>query len=116
MAEMLLSLISGTFNRLPSLKAMLESAEASMPKGIDWEACICDGGSTDGTLEYLRQHPRVKLIEHGALRGAIAAFNDAGKAATGDLILVANDDIEFVGYSIAHGLSFMMDRPDVGGG
>lgn len=112
---MLLSVVSGTFNRLKYLKAMLESVEKSAPRGVEWEACICDGGSTDGTLEYLRTHPRVKLLEHGSLKGGIAAFNDAAKMAAGDYILVANDDVEIENYSIAKALAHLMDHPDVGG-
>lgn len=111
---MLLSIISGTYNRLDYLKAMVASARASMPKGIEYEFVITDGGSTDGSLEWMRDQADIRIIEHGALKGAIKAFNDAGAAAVGDYLLVANDDIEFVGLSIAKGLSYIMDNADVG--
>lgn len=111
---MLLSLVTGTYNRLPFLRAMLESAEKSIPRGIAWEICVCDGGSTDGTLEYLREKLRVRLVEHGELKGGIAAFNDAARVATGDYLCIANDDIEFKGFAIAAGLARIMDEPDIG--
>ena len=113
---MLLSIVSGTYNRQPYLEAMMKSCVASMPPGIEYEFCICDGGSTDGTLDVLRGRRDVKLLEHGELRGAIKAFNDAAAMATGDYLLIANDDIEVMGLSIARGLAFMMDNPDVGAG
>lgn len=113
---MLLSIVSGTYNRLPYLTAMMKSCTASLPPGLEYEFCICDGGSTDGTLEYLRGRGDVKLLEHGELRGAIRAFNDAAATASGDYLLIANDDIEVMGYSIAKGLAFMLDNPDVGAG
>lgn len=111
---MLLSVISGTYNRLEHLKEMVISARRSMPETIEYEFVIVDGGSKDGSLEWMREQKDIRVIEHGALRGAIKAFNDAGAAAKGDYLCVANDDIEFIGLSIAKGLSFIMDNADVG--
>lgn len=111
---MVLSIITGTFNRLPYLQAMFASAIKSMPPHLEHEFVVCDGGSTDGTLEWLREQPNTRVIEHGELRGAIAAFNDAGAAARGDYLVVANDDVEFIGFTIAKGLAFIMDNPDCG--
>ncbi len=113
---MLLSVISGTFNRLPYLKAMIESARRSMPKGIEYEFVVTDGGSTDGTLAYLNEQDDCRVIEHGELKGAIKAFNDAGAAAKGDYLIISNDDVEFVDFTIARALAFMMDNADVGAG
>lgn len=113
---MLLSVITGTFNRLPYLTAMIESARRSMPKGISYEFVVCDGGSTDGTLEYLANQPDIVVVRHTELKGAIKAFNDAAAAAKGDYLIPSNDDIEFVGFTIARGLAHMMDNPDIGAG
>lgn len=91
---MLISLVTGTYNRLPHLKAMIDSARLAMPAG-DYEIVVVDGGSTDGTLDYCRAQPDVVLIEHGGLRGAIRAFTDGGNAARGSYTLLANDDVVF---------------------
>lgn len=116
---MLLSIITGTFNRIQYLRAMVDSARKSLPPnfvyGVDWEIVVTDGGSTDGSLEWMKQEG-IRVVDHGCLKGAIKAFNDAGAAASGDYILVANDDIQFLDYSIARGLAYMMDNPDVGAG
>lgn len=111
---MLLSIITGTYNRLEYLKAMVKSARCSMPETIEYEFVVADGGSTDGTLQWMREQKDIRIIEQGKLLGAIAAFNAAGAAAKGDYLLVANDDIEFVGLSIAKGLAYAMDNVDVG--
>jgi len=111
---MLLSIISGTFNRLEYLKAMVLSARKAMPETIEYEFVITDGGSTDGSLQWMREQKDIRIIEHGALKGAIAAFNDAGAAAKGDYLVIANDDIEFKDLSIAAGLAYIMDNADVG--
>ena len=72
------SIVSGTFNRLPYLKRMIESGRKAMRpaghvhafEGVTWEFVIVDGGSTDGTLDWLRSQADVRVIEHGRLLGA----------------------------------------------
>lgn len=113
---MILTVVSGTYNRLEHLKEMVESARASAPPGLEMDFSICDGGSTDGTLEWMRTQPDINIIEHGELKGAIKAFNDAAAAAKGDYLCIANDDITFVGWTLAHGLAKMMDDPSIGAG
>jgi glycosyltransferase involved in cell wall biosynthesis len=110
----LISIVTGTWNRLSYLKKMLESAARSIPEGITWEAVIVDGGSTDGTLEWCRSHPGVRLIEHGELRGAIPAFCDGARQAIGDYVILANDDITFVGDSILRALTYLERTPACG--
>lgn len=115
---MLLSVITGTYNRLGYLKNMMASVKKSLPTsfepGVDYEWCICDGGSTDGTLEWLDAQKGVRLVRHGELRGAIAAFNDAAKAATGDYLLQVNDDVLLDGSAASIALAYVMDNPKVG--
>ena len=88
----MLSIVFGTFNRLARLRACIDSVRESA-RGVPLEFCITDGGSTDGTLDYLRTMPDVRLIEHGTLRGPVAAYNDAFKAASGDVVAYLNDDL-----------------------
>lgn len=110
-----LSIISGTYNRLPLLTAMLESVRKGIPVGMSHEFVITDGGSTDGTLEYLRQQADVKLIEHGKLLGAIKAFCDAGDLAQGRYTIILNDDIEVMGDTILNALVYIEENPQCGG-
>lgn len=114
MVNSLVSIISGTLNRLPLLTAMLESVRADIPTGIPYEIILCDGGSTDGTIEYLRAQPDVKLIEHGERRGAITAFTDAGKLATGKYTVILNDDIAIVPGTIMRALVYLEENERCG--
>lgn len=104
---MLLSVVTGTYNRRESLAQMIASARREIPRGIAYEFVVVDGGSTDGTLEWCKQQPDVYLIQHGALLGAIRAFCDGARTARGEYVLLANDDIEFRPYSIIAAISHL---------
>lgn len=115
MTKPIISIVSGTYNRLQHLQTMINSARLALPAGVPHEFVIVDGGSDDGTLNYLRQQPDAVLIEHGELRGAIPAFCDGARAARGDYVVMANDDITFGAFSIAAAMAYMEDRPRCGG-
>lgn len=115
-----ITVVTGTYNRLESLRRMISSAWESVPRGITIDFVVVDGGSTDGTLEYLRaaqqwDSPRITLIEQGELLGIRAAYRDGFDAATGRYVVTANDDIEFVGQCLFNALCYLETRPDAGG-
>lgn len=110
----LLSLVTGTYNRLPHLEAWIGSARDTLPVGLSYEFVVTDGGSTDGTLDYLRAQPDVRLIEHGELRGAIKAFDDAARAATGDYVLLGNDDTRFHAGALVAAIAHLEATPTCG--
>lgn len=93
----LISIVTGTYNRLKLLQGLFATTRANIPAGIPYEFVINDNGSTDGTLEWLRGIDDVTLIESGELVGGLRAFTDAGHAARGKYVLLANDDVAFVG-------------------
>lgn len=111
MSSPLVSVVTGTFNRIGYLQRMVASARASIPASIGLVITVVDGGSTDGTLEWLRQQSDVRLIEHGALLGAMKAFCDGARASTEPFVLMANDDIEFIGDSILRALVYLEKTP-----
>ena len=113
-----ISIVSGTYNRITSLQTMVASIRQSFQRyyGLIYEVLLVDGGSNDGTIEWCKQQPDVRLIEHGRLLGAVKAFNDGAYAATGDYVVLGNDDIEFVGESILTSYLYMQDHPDCGCG
>lgn len=96
----LVSLVSGTYNRLPLLERMVNSFRVNIPVGMDYEIILVDGGSTDGTIEWALSQPDVQLIQQGELVGAIRAFTEGANQATGKYTLLANDDIVFQDGSI----------------
>lgn len=115
-----ISIVSGTYNRLHYLQRMIESARRAIDLpglyGLSYEFVLVDGGSTDGSLEWIKAQPDIKLIEHGELRGAVKAFNDGAFAASGSYVVLANDDIEFLDDTLLRGYIYMQDHPDCGAG
>ena len=109
------SIVTGTFNRLPLLQSMVASARGQFPRHIQFEFVVVDGGSTDGTLEWLETQPDVRLIRHGGLKGAIRAFCDGAAQARGEYVLMANDDIQFRPYSIMRALCYLEETRTCGG-
>jgi glycosyltransferase involved in cell wall biosynthesis len=111
---MIVSVVSGTYNRLDYLKHMVDSVRKSIGVGIPYEIVLVDGGSTDGTQDWCKSQPDVVLIEQYTLLGAVKAFNAGAYAARGKYVILANDDISFIDESILCALSFMEDNQDVG--
>jgi glycosyltransferase involved in cell wall biosynthesis len=95
---MKLSVVVATLNRLQWLQKCVASIAPSC-EGISREIIVVDGGSTDGTLEWLRGQDIV-LIEQGMRLGAVKAFNDGFWAADGVYVAALNDDCVVVGPTL----------------
>jgi hypothetical protein len=93
MTRPIISIVTGTFNRFEMLQNFVQSVRNQLPATFPYEFVICDGGSTDGALPWLREQTDVVLIEDGELKGAISAFTRAAKRAQGDYVILANDDV-----------------------
>lgn len=57
-----------------------------------YELVLVDNGSTDGTLEYFRSIPGAFVIANGANLGFAAGNNRGIQAATGDYVVLLNND------------------------
>ncbi len=109
-----ISVVTGTYNRLTHLQNLVASVRKSIHYSVPYEIVIVDGGSTDGTINWCKEQSDINLIQHGKLLGAVKAFNDGAKAAKGRYVILANDDIVFIDYSIMAAYSFMQDNLHVG--
>jgi glycosyltransferase involved in cell wall biosynthesis len=83
------------FNEVRTLRDIVARVLATpLPK----ELIIVDDGSTDGTrrlLEDLARHPDVVVVMHERNRGKGAALRSGFAAATGDLVVVQDADLEY---------------------
>lgn len=108
-----LSIVFGTLNRLP----FLERALASIPEAcgdLSYEIVIADGGSTDGTIEFLLKQRDVKLLQQGTRLGAVKAFNAAFNAAIGEFVAAFNDDAEYRGAPLANAVAKLRAEKTIG--
>ncbi len=84
--SMKVSLIIFTMNEVDGMKAI-------MPKiNKDWydELIIVDGGSTDGTIEFAQKEGYYIFVQEE--KGAGAAFKEALRKATGDIVITFSPD------------------------
>lgn len=84
------SIITCTWNSQPYIRESVESVLKQ--KFTDYEIIFVDGGSTDGTIEYLESIPgRVTILRD--VRGGISnAMNEGAKAASGEFIAHLHGD------------------------
>lgn len=113
MSSPTLSVVLGTLNRLPFVRRALRAIAPACGE-LSYEVIAVDGGSTDGTLEYLRKQRRVHLIEQGERRGAVAAFNAGFGAAQADWVANYNDDAEYVGPVLRRAVELGAGDPRIG--
>ena len=68
-----IAIVFGTYNRLPRLQACIASIRRAAGS-LTYVCLVADGGSTDGSREWLVEQPDCELLE-GGLDGAVRAFN-----------------------------------------
>ena len=90
----MISVVTGTLNRMDYLPRLLENT-VNADERI--ELVLVDGGSTDGTLPFLRQNAkineRIKLVEVGERSPYPHYMNLGVKAASHELVCQWNDDV-----------------------
>ena len=105
---MKLSVVIATLNRLGWLKKCVDSVRRSC-SGMDFETIVVDGGSRDGTLQWLHGQS-VITIEQGAAYGACYAFNAGFYASEGDYVAGLNDDCVVVGDTLQKACQYLDDN------
>jgi glycosyltransferase involved in cell wall biosynthesis len=86
---MMITIITPSYNRAQMIIDAIESVLAQdFPS---FEHIIVDGGSTDGTLEILKQYPHVKVISEPD-QGMYDALNKGLQIANGEIIGFLNTD------------------------
>jgi GT2 family glycosyltransferase len=87
------SLVIPTYNGAHLLTVCLD-AVARQTRRPD-ETVVVDDASTDGTAALLRdRYPWVRLVSHATNRGFAGATNTGIRAATGDIVVLLNNDTE----------------------
>jgi len=90
------SIVIPCYNEIQTIEALVEAVEQSPVR--DKEIILVDDASTDGTQELIRQklESRVqRVIYHEKNRGKGAALRTGFAAATGDVVLIQDADLEY---------------------
>jgi glycosyltransferase involved in cell wall biosynthesis len=96
-----LSVVIPAYNERATVQDLLARvAQAPLPPGVGLEMIVVDDGSRDGTRELLGElekagNPPFRLILHPENRGKGAAIRTGFAAATGDVVLVQDADLEY---------------------
>ncbi len=89
-----ISFIVPVKDQLGLTRALVESVRRRNPEvPVEW--VIVDSGSTDGTGEYCRRIGATVVPYRNSSFNYCAAINAGAEAARGELLIVANNDVEF---------------------
>ncbi len=102
------TVITTVFNNHAFIRGTIESVLAQTYPNIEY--IVKDAGSSDGTLDVIREYRgRLRLIEQPD-RGMYDGLNQAIQAASGDIIAVLNsDDFYATPHAIAHMVRAMQE-------
>ena len=88
-------MIIPVYNEIATINTVLERVLAT---GLATEILLVDDGSTDGTRDLLKAldcHQGIRVILHPKNRGKGAAVRTGISAATGDVVLIQDADLEY---------------------
>jgi GT2 family glycosyltransferase len=108
----LCSVVIPSYNGRHLLERCLDSIARHRPRerGRSIEIIVSDDGSTDGTVQWLRdRHPDVRVVGGAVNQGFCAAANAGMAAARGPFIQLLNNDTEVTAGWIEAGLAPFAD-------
>ena len=97
-----ISIVTPVFNSVRWIELCLQSVRHAL-QVQSYEHIVVDGGSTDGTLEYLKQQNDIRLIL-GPDKGMYDALNKGMAAARGRILGHLNADEQYDRAGLAHAL------------
>ncbi len=97
------------------LRGCLDTLRQGPWRSVTYEIIVVDNGSTDGSLELLREcYPDVRVLALGRNAGFCPAGNIGAREARGRYLLFLNDDILIRDDAVAQLVEWMDAHPDAG--
>jgi GT2 family glycosyltransferase len=96
--ETVVSIVVPVFNERKTFQVLFDALLAKQLSGIRKEIIVVESNSTDGSRDLVRayeNHPDVRVIYQPAPRGKGNAVREGLKAATGDILMIQDADLEY---------------------
>jgi len=93
-----LSIVIPVYNEEKTIQEVIDRVALSNPPVLEKELIVIDNGSTDGTKSILREIAKnvpMELIVHAKNMGKGGAVRAGLKAATGDVVIIQDADLEY---------------------
>jgi GT2 family glycosyltransferase len=114
MASPLVSIVTVNWNDLKHLKGYFKSLSEQKYDNI--EIIISDNGSTDGSIEFIKEnYPKTILIENGSNIGPSLARNQALERVNGKYVQFLDNDVEVDPNFLVDAIKRFEEDPTIGG-
>lgn len=108
----LLTILIATYNRFPILKKVISSIESGTK--CSSEIIVIDGGSTDGTVNYLKKNKNVTPIFQGKLLGTARTYNSVWREINSKYTTWLSDDTIITAGSLDLAIDILEKHPEIG--
>jgi glycosyltransferase involved in cell wall biosynthesis len=109
---MKISVITPNYNGAKYLEECIRSVISQRQVGVDLEYIVVDGGSTDGSLDIIRNYEtEITSVISEPDRGPTDAINKGLRLVTGDIVGWLNADDCYYPAALERVLSVMTDNP-----
>src|SRR3954470_20521919 len=104
-----ISIITPTFNSIHTVRDTIESVRTQDYE--NWEHIVMDGGSTDGTVELIKEIPHLAWVSEKD-EGHYHAMNKGVERASGEVINILNSDDCYRPNALRNVAQAFGDQPD----
>lgn len=110
--ELKVSIVVLALNKMEYTAKCIESTIKHCRQNYEW--ILVNNGSTDGTQEYFEKVPQAQVIHNSENLGVSAGWNQGIQAASGDYILILNNDVILAPGSIENLVRCAVNHPRSG--
>ena len=107
-----LTILIATYNRLSALKTAIEAV--AVQTRCSHEVIVIDGGSTDGTIEYLKSRSDITPVFQGKLLGVPRSYNEVWRQIESKYTAWLSDDTELTNHGIDLAIEILEKDPKIG--